>query len=316
MIFRRKHFLDLKSLDEQEIYYILNTAQKMKFTLKSLGSNVAPHLKGKTVATLFHQESSRSKLSYELAAQNLSAKVINLTTSAQFIKGESLKDIGRYIDQMGADFIVMRHPVAGGPHYLSKYVNASIINAGDGRNENPSQSLIDLLSIYEHKQNFKDLKVVLVGDITHNRVAKSNIWALNKLGANVTVVGPPTMIPRGLESLGTNVSYSLAEGLVDADVVMTLKIQSDRQDTNLLPSMNEYKKLYKIDINRLKYAKEDVIVMHPGPINRGIEISSKVIDGESSLIDTQIINGVAVRMALFHLLNHKKNSIGGMLSGL
>lgn len=315
MIFKRKHFLDLKSLDEKEIYYILNTAQKMKYTLTSSGSaKVAPHLKGKTVAMLFHQESSRSKLSYELAAQNLSAKVIYLTTNKEFQRGESLKDIGRYLDQMGAHFIVIRHPLAGGPHHLAEYVDASVINAGDGRNENPSQSLIDLLSILEIKHTFKDLKVVLIGDIAHNRVAKSNIWALTKLGAKVSVVGPPTLIPRSLDALGATVHYSLAEALVDADVVMTLKIQSDRQDTNLLPSLNEYKRLYKLDYNRLQYAKKDVIVMHPGPINRGIEISSQVIDGKSSLIDTQIINGVAVRMALFHLLNHKKNSVGGMLS--
>ncbi|MDA3846485.1 MAG: aspartate carbamoyltransferase catalytic subunit, partial [Vallitaleaceae bacterium] len=305
MVFTRKHFLDLKSLSEQEIYYILNTAQKMKYTLTSnQAAKVAPHLKGKTVAMLFHQETSRSKLSYELAAQNLSAKVINLTTTKQFTRGESLKDIGRYVDQMGANFIVIRHPLAGGPHHLSKYVRASVINAGDGRNENPSQSLIDLLTILEIKKGFKGLKVVLIGDIQHNRVAKSNIWALTKLGAHVSVAGPPTLIPSCLESLGAKVFYNLDEAIVDADVVMTLKIQSERQASNLLPSINEYKKLYKLDVNRLQYAKDDVIVMHPGPINRGIEISSQVIDGESSLIDKQQINGVAVRMALFHLLNH------------
>lgn len=306
MVFNNKHFLDLKSLTEQEIHYILNTAQQMKYTLtSSKAAAVAPHLKGKTVATFFHQESSRSKLSYELAAYNLSAKVINLTTSRQFKSGESLKDIGRTVDQMGADFIVIRHPVAGGPHYLAKYVDASIINAGDGLNENPSQALIDLLTILEMKKAFKGLKVVMIGDIEHNRVAKSNIWGLTKLGAKVSIAAPPTLIPTRIEELGVEVYNSISEAIIDADVIMTMKIQSERQERNLLPSLNEYKKLYKLDVNRLEYAKEDVIVMHPGPINRGIEISSKVIDGDCSLVDRQQINGVAVRMALFHLLSKK-----------
>lgn len=311
MLFNKKHFLDLKSLTDQEIYYILNTAQQMKYTLtSSKAAAVAPHLKGKTVATLFYQESSRSKLSYELAAHNLSAKVISMTTSKQFQKGESLKDIGRCVDQMGADFIIIRHPMAGGPHYLSKYVDASVINAGDGLNENPSQALIDLLTILEMKNTFKGLKVVIIGDIEHNRVAKSNIWGLTKLGAKVSIVGPPTLIPTKIESIGVSVHHSIPEAITDADVIMTMKIQSDRQDKNLLPSVNEYKKLYKLDMNRLQYAKDDVIILHPGPINRGIEISSKVIDGNSSLIDRQQINGVAVRMALFHLLS-KKGTTGG-----
>ncbi|PKM95945.1 MAG: aspartate carbamoyltransferase [Firmicutes bacterium HGW-Firmicutes-1] len=306
MVFNNKHFLDLKSLSEQEIHYILNTAQQMKYTLtSSKAAAVAPHLKGKTVATLFHQESSRSKLSYELAAYNLSAKVINLTTSRQFKSGESLKDIGRTVDQMGADFIVLRHPVAGGPHYLAKFVDASVINAGDGLNENPSQALIDLLTILEMKKIFKGLKVVMIGDIEHNRVAKSNIWGLTKLGARVSIAAPPTLIPSRIEELGVEVYNSISEAIIDADVIMTMKIQSERQERNLLPSLNEYKKLYKLDVNRLEYAKDDVIVMHPGPINRGIEISSKVIDGDCSLIDRQQINGVAVRMALFHLLSKK-----------
>lgn len=311
MIFNRHHFLDLKSLSDQEIHYILNTAQKMKYTLISNKSTgVASHLKGKTVATLFHQESSRSKLSYELAAKNLSAKVINLTTSKQFIRGESLKDIGRHVDQMGADYIVIRHPLAGGAHHLSKYVEASVINAGDGINENPSQALIDLLTILEIKNRFKGLKVVIIGDIKHNRVAKSNIWGLTKLGAKVAIASSPTLIPRNINELGIEVYHSITEAIIDADVIMTMKIQNERQESNLLPSMNEYKKLYKLDVNRLKYAKDDVIVMHPGPINRGIEISSKVIDGDCSLVDRQQINGVAVRMALFHLLS--KNITNGV----
>lgn len=303
MIFNKKHFLDLKSLTAQEIHYILNSAQKMKYILTSNKSGASPFLKGKTVATLFYEDSSRSKLSYELAAQNLSAKVINLSTSKQFTRGESLKDIGRCVDQMGADFIVIRHPIAGGAHHLSKYVDACVINAGDGMHENPSQSLIDLLSILEVKNTFKDLKIVIIGDIMHNRVSKSNIWALTKLGAKVAIAAPPTLIPRNIYEAGVEVYHSITEAIIDADVIMTLKIQGITQEQGLIPSINEYKKLYKLDATRLKYAKDDAIVMHPGPINRGIEISSEVIDGESSLLDRQQINGVAVRMALLHLLS-------------
>lgn len=308
--FSRKHFLDLKSLEASEIHYILNSAQKMKYMLTANRSTVSPHLKGKTVAMLFNEASSRSKLSYELAAQSLSAKVIELTTSKQFLKGESLKDIGRYVDQLGADFIVVRHPVAGGAHHLAKHVEASVINAGDGKNENPTQALIDLLTILEYKHSFNNLKVVIIGDVMHNRVARSSIYGLKTLGAQVVIAGPPTLIPRDIEKAGVKVCYSTAEAVIDADVIMTLKIQTERQEQSLIPSLNEYKKLYKLDPTRLQYAKKDVIVMHPGPINRGIEISSEVIDGEASLLSEQQINGVAIRMALFNLL-----SKGGALDG-
>lgn len=301
MLFNHKHFLELKSLEANEIFYILNTAQKMKYILTS-NKGKSPELKGKTIATLFYQESSRSKVSFQMAAQNLSADYISLTTKRQFTRGESLRDIGRTVDQMGVDFIVIRHPLSGGPHHLANYVKASVINAGDGENENPTQGLIDLLTILEIKHEFEGLKVAIIGDVKHNRVAKSNIWALTKLGAEVSVAGPPTFIPNGLEELGVNVYYSITEALIDADVILTLKVQTERQENNLIPSLNEYIRLFKLDANRLKYAKPDAIVMHPGPINRGIEISSSVIDGESSLIDKQYINGVAVRMAVLHLL--------------
>lgn len=302
MLLNLKHFLDLKSLSCDDIHYILNSAQKMKYTIKTNKFTTTPLLKGKTVAMLYYEEQSRSKLSFELAAQNLCAKVINLTTSNKFYRGESLKDLGRSVDQIGADFIVLRHPLSGGPHYLTKYVNASVINAGDGGNENPSQALVDLLSIYEIKNKFNGLKVAIIGDIMHNRAARSNIYGLTKLGAKVTLAGPPTLIPDNLEE-GIEVHNSITEAIIDADVIMTLKIQNERQEDNLLPSINEYRKLYKLDANRLKYAKKDVIVMHPGPINRGIEISSEVIDGDNSIINRQQINGVAVRMALFHVLS-------------
>lgn len=302
MIFNRKHFLDLKSLEASEIHYILNAAQKMKYSLSSSKSTVTPYLKGKTVATLFHEESSRSKLSYQLAAQNLSANVINLTTKKQFERGDSLKEVGTYIDQMGADIIVVRHPVAGGPHHLAKYVKASVINAGDGRNENPSQALIDLLTILEIKGSFNDLKVAIIGDVMHNRVAKSSIWGLLKLGVKVSIAGPPTLIPLGIEKTGARVFHSATDALLGADVVLSLKVQRDRQGMPLIPSLNEYKKLYKLNELRLSVAKEDVVVMHGGSINRGIEISSEIIDGEIGILDKQQVNGIAVRMALFNLL--------------
>lgn len=302
MQYNRKHFLDIKSLEASDIHYIINTAQKMKYSLGSSKTCVTPYLKGKTVAILFHEESSRSKLSYQLAAQNLSANVINLTTRKQFERGDSLKELGTYVDQMGADFIVVRHPLAGGPHHLAKYVNASVINAGDGRNENPSQALIDILTILELKGSFTDLKVAIVGDVMYNRVAKSSIWALLKLGVHVSIAGPPTLIPLGIEKTGVSVHHSVTEAIIDADVILSLKVQRDRQGYALIPSLNEYKKLYKLTRQRLSVAKDDVIVMHPGPINRGIEISSEVIDGETSILDKQQINGIAVRMALFNLL--------------
>jgi aspartate carbamoyltransferase catalytic subunit len=305
MSFNKKHFLDLKTLTESEISYIIDSAQKMKYILLSKNASQPLYLKGKTVATLFDEESSRSKLSYELAALNLGAKVIHLHTDKHFKKGESLKDIGRYIDQIGADFIVIRHEVSGSPHHLSKYVGASILNAGDGMNENPSQSLIDLMTIQDQKKSFKDLKVVIIGDVMHNRVAKSNIWALKKLGAHVALVAPPTLLPYGIASTGVEIHTSVAEAVIDADVIMTLRMNDKNEYNRLIPSINEYKKLYKLDVQRLSYAKDDVIVMHPGPINRGIEISSEVIDGESSLISKQQVNGVAIRMALYHLLNKK-----------
>lgn len=306
MNYNRKHFLDLKSLEASEIHYILNAAQKMKYSLGSSKTCITPYLKGKTVATLFHEDSSRSKLSYELAAQNLSANVINLTTKKQFERGDSLKDVGTYVDQMGADFIVVRHPVAGGPHHLAKYVKASVINAGDGRNENPSQALIDLLTILEVKGSFNDLKVAIIGDVMHNRVAKSSIWGLLKLGVKVSIAGPPTLIPLGIEKTGAKVHHSATEALLGADVVLSVKVQRDRQGMALIPSLNEYKKLYKLTESRLSVAKDDVVVMHGGSINRGIEISSEIIDGDIGILDKQQVNGIAIRMALFNLLGRKK----------
>lgn len=300
MIYNNKHLLDLKSLTSQEIFYILNTAQKMKYILQK-GANQSPELKNKTVATLFVEESSRSKLSFELAAQHLSANVVNIFTKADYSQ-ESLLNLGQTIDQMGVNFVVIRHPLAGAAHHLSKYVKASVINAGDGENENPTQALIDLFMIKEHKSKFENLKVAIIGDIKHNRVAKSNLWVLKKLGAEVSVAGPPTLIPSGLEDYGVKVFYSITEALIDADVIITLAVQTKRQENNLIPSLSEYTRFYKLDNNRLKCAKPDAIIIHPGHINRGIEISSQIIDNNNLLLYQQSINSIAVRMAVFHIL--------------
>ncbi len=309
MIFKRKDFLGLRSLESEEIHYILNTAETMKYILTQK-SKKSPHLQGKSAVLLFYEQSSRSRLSFELAAQYLSANTVDVTIPKHLTRGESLKDMGRIIDQMGTDFIIIRHPMAGAPYLLAEHVSASVINAGDGQNENPSQALLDLMTIKERKGSFEGLKVAIIGDIAHNRVAKSNIWGLVKLGAEVCVAGPPTLIPAQIEKLGVKVFYSAAEALIDADVIMSLRMQVERQDTNLLPSLSEYKHLFKIDKKRLQYAKPDAIVMHPGPINRGIEIASEVIDCEQCLINDQITNGVAVRMALLYLLS-KKGGIPG-----
>lgn len=309
MIFLKKDFLGLRDITSEEINYILSTAETMKYILNQKNKK-SPHLQGKTVVTLFYEASSRSLLSFELAAQYLSANVVDINVSKSLTRGESLKDTGNLIEQMGADFIIIRHPMSGAAKLLAETVNASVINSGDGSNENPSQALLDLMTIREKKRHFENLKVAIVGDIAHNRVAKSNIWGLLKLGADVWVAGPPTLIPSELESLGVKVCYSVSEAVEEADVIMSVRLQIEKQDRNLLPSLDEYKKLFMIDKKRFGYAKNDAIVMHAGPVNRGIEISSEVLDSDQCLINDQIFNGVAIRMALMYLLSKKG---GGLL---
>lgn len=307
MIFLKKDFLGLRDITSEEINYILSTAETMKYILNQKNKK-SPHLQGKTVVTLFYEASSRSLLSFELAAQYLSANVVDINVCKTLTRGESLKDTGNLIEQMGTDFIIIRHPMSGAAKLLAETVNASVINSGDGSNENPSQALLDLMTIREKKRHFEKLKIAIVGDIAHNRVAKSNIWGLLKLGADVWVAGPPTLIPAELESLGVKVCYSVSEAVEEADVIMSVRLQVEKQDRNLLPSLNEYKKLFMIDKKRLGYAKKDAIVMHAGPVNRGVEISSEVLDGDQCLINDQIFNGVAIRMALMYLLSKKGGS--------
>lgn len=308
MTFKLKDFFGLKDLSADEIRYILSTAETMKYVLNQKNKK-SPHLQGKSVIILFYESSSRAKLSYELAAQHLSANVVDMTDSANLAHKETLQDMGQLIDQMGADFIILRHPMAGAARLLAENVEASVINAGDGFNENPGQSLLDLMTIKERKGDFKNLKVAIVGDLIHSRVSKSNIWGLTKLGAHVCVSGPPTLLPTDIEKFGVNVYYDAREAVKDADVILTTRIRMESRHKDVLPSLNEYKHFFRIDENLLKYAKKDAIVMHPGPIQRGIEISSKVIDGEQCIINDQIANSVAVRMAMFYILSQ----IGGGL---
>jgi len=255
------------------------------------------------VVTLFYEPSTRTRTSFEIAAKRLSADVVNIAVNnSSIVKGESLIDTGKTLEAMNADYIVIRHSLAGSPDILARNLDVSIINAGDGFHEHPTQGLLDLYTIYERKGKIEGLKVLLVGDILHSRVAKSNIWALTKMGAEVFVAGPPTLIPSSIENLGVKVYYNLEEAIKNADVLNILRIQFERQQENLFPSLHEYVELYQLTKEKLAAAKSEVLIMHPGPLNRGIEISSEVADGPNAAINEQIVNGIAVRMAVLCLL--------------
>ncbi len=302
MSFLRKHLLGLEELSGKEIQIILDNAVGFKSVLTRSVKKV-PALRGKTVVTLFYEPSTRTRLSFELAAKRLSADVVNFSVSTSSVKkGESLLDTIRTIEALSSDIIVLRHSGVGIPHLLSSSIRSSIINAGDGAHEHPTQALLDIFTIREIKKRVEGLNVVIVGDISHSRVARSNIWGLLKLGAQVTITGPPTLIPTEFESLGVRVCHHLDDALEGADVVNILRIQKERMEENLLPSIREYKHLYGITEERLKKAKQDVLILHPGPTNRGIELSAEVQDGERSAILQQVTNGVAIRMAVLYLL--------------
>ncbi|NLU27874.1 MAG: aspartate carbamoyltransferase catalytic subunit, partial [Hungateiclostridium thermocellum] len=297
--------LGLKDLTAEEIQYILNTAKTMKVILLSKNKK-APHLQGKSIITLFYENSTRTRLSFELASKYLSANAANISVAASSVaKGETLIDTGKTIDMMGADVIVIRHSMSGAPHLLARNVKASVINAGDGMNEHPTQALLDMFTIIEKKGSLKGLKVAIIGDIYHSRVARSNIWGMTKLGAEVSVAGPSTLMPPELDKTGVKVFTTVQEALIDADVVMGLRIQKERQKSGLFPSLREYSRFFGLDEKRLKLAKEDALILHPGPVNRGVELPSSVIDSERSFINEQVTNGVAVRMALLYLLTRR-----------
>ncbi|MDE6182333.1 MAG: aspartate carbamoyltransferase catalytic subunit [Eubacteriales bacterium] len=302
MIFKRKDFISLMDSTEEEILYILETAETMKHVIGKKNKKT-PYLEGKSVISLFFEKSVRAKLSYELAAQYLSANIVDIVVSETNNRYENIREMGRTIDQMGADFIILRHPMSGSAKFLAENVSASVINAGDGINENPSQALLDLMTIKNAKGDFKGLKVAIIGDVESSRVTRSNIWGLLKLGAKVSVAGPPTMIPPQLDKFGVNIHYNPKDAIKGADVIMTLRLQDEKSYGSRLASFNEYKNFFKLDEDLLCYADSQAIIMHPGMPHRGIEISTSILESERFIVDDQITNGVAVRMALLYLLS-------------
>lgn len=302
-----KHLLGIKDLSPEQIKEILNEASSFKDILKRDIKKV-PTLRGKTVVNLFFEPSTRTRTSFELAEKRMSMDVLNFSVpTSSVVKGESLLDTIKTIEAYEIDFLVIRHSSSGVPHLVSRHTRASVINAGDGINEHPTQALLDAFTIIEKKGRIEGLNVAIVGDILHSRVARSNIYCLTKLGARLRLIGPPTLIPSSLASKfglsgDIKVFYSIEEGLKDVDVVMILRIQMERQGKSFFPSKDEYFKLWGLTSERLSLAKDDVIVMHPGPMNRGVEIASDVADGPKSVILEQVTNGIAIRMAVMYSL--------------
>jgi len=298
-----KHLLSIDQLSPSQIELVLKTAD----SFREVGTRTikkVPILRGRTVCNLFFESSTRTRISFELAAKRLSADVINFTGDARssLAKGESFKDTAQTLQAMGVDAIVVRHSSAGAPHRLSRWVEASVINAGDGAHEHPTQALLDLYSIREHFPSFDGLRVGIVGDILHSRVARSDVAALTKMGSQVTLVAPPTLIPPAIESWGAEVSYDLEGVLPKLDVVYLLRVQKERQNEQLVPSLREYAAFWGLDRRRVELMKPEAIIMHPGPMNRGVEIAADVADLERSIIIDQVTNGVAVRMSLLYLM--------------
>jgi aspartate carbamoyltransferase catalytic subunit len=299
---QRKDLLGLKDLSREEIELILNTAVPMKDIIKRDIKKV-PTLRGKALVTVFYENSTRTRTSFEIAGKYLSADTVNLAVSTSSVqKGESLRDTIKTIEMMGFDLMVIRHSMSGTPHYVARNTTMRVINAGDGANEHPTQALLDLYSIREVKGTLEGLTVVILGDILHSRVARSNIYGLSKFGCEVRVVGPSTLMPPGVENLGVKSFFSLDAALEGADVVNVLRIQRERQQAGLFPSLDEYSNLYMLRPEHLLRAKDDVLVLHPGPMNRGVEISSELADSSRAVINEQVSNGVAVRMALLFLM--------------
>ncbi|MGE5582502.1 MAG: aspartate carbamoyltransferase catalytic subunit [Bacillota bacterium] len=297
-----KDLLGIRELSTDQINLILDTAAVCK-DIFNRDLKKVPTLRGKTVVTLFFEPSTRTRTSFEIAAKWMSADTVNLTVAASSVaKGESFVDTARTLEAMGVDVVIIRHSLAGAPRLLADSIGAHVINAGDGAHEHPTQALLDLFTIKEKKGDFAGLKVTIVGDILHSRVAKSNIWALTKLGAKVTVVGPPTLIPPGLPGLGVKVESNLDRALEGADVVNILRIQLERQTKAYFPTLKEYSRLFGLNSQRLEKASPALLVMHPGPANLGVEISEEVSVHDQSAITEQVTNGVAVRMALLYLL--------------
>ena len=299
---RRKDVLGLQGMGRDEVESILRNAAGFKEIMERPIKKV-PTLRGKSVVTLFYENSTRTRASFEYAAKMMSADAINISASSSSVqKGESLKDTALTLEALGMDLIVIRHPISGAPAYVAQTVRIPVINAGDGMHEHPSQGLLDLFTLREAKGRLEGLKVLVVGDISHSRVARSNIWGLLTMGAEVRLCGPATLIPPGIEQLGPRVYESLDEAIEGVDVVNVLRIQLERQESGLFPTLREYSERWGISPRRLERAASTVTIMHPGPMNRGLEISPEVADAGYSVITTQVTNGVAVRMALLYLL--------------
>lgn len=302
MAFERKDLLGIRDLSRDEIELILETAAGFKDVIQRDIKKV-PTMRGRTVVNLFFEPSTRTLTSFELAAKRLSNDVVNFSVpTSSVVKGETLLDTALTVQALGAETVIVRHGSSGVPHYLARHLEASVINAGDGTNEHPTQALLDAFTIRERREDFGALKIAIVGDILHSRVAKSNIYCLKKLGAQVRVVGPPTLVPELLRNLGVEVYSDIEEGIRGVDVVMMLRIQMERQGGAYFPTTSEYYSNWGLTSSRVALASKDVIVMHPGPMNRGIEISSAVADGPNSVILEQVTNGLAVRMAVMYLL--------------
>jgi aspartate carbamoyltransferase catalytic subunit len=297
-----RHLLGLDGVPKEDILQILESATSFRAVLERPIKKV-PSLQGKTIVNLFFENSTRTRVSFELAEKRLSADPVNMSADASSVrKGETLKDTARNIEMMKIDMVVMRHAAAGAAHYLSRVVKANVINAGDGAHEHPTQALLDMYTIRERLGTLEGVNVCIIGDISHSRVALSNIYGLRTMGANVSVCGPRTLMPTGIERLGVKVYHDVDAAIASADVLNVLRIQLERQDRFFLPSLREYAQAYGITPERLARAGRPITVMHPGPINRGVEISADVADGDQSVILQQVLNGVAIRMAVLYLL--------------
>ena len=303
---KNKDILGLREMPAEEIEEILDVGMSMKKLLKQ-NIKKLPHLQGKSVTTLFYENSTRTRCSFELAAKYMGAHVVNISADSSSVKkGETLVDTGKTLDAMKNDIIVIRHPMGGAPALLAKTVKAHVVNAGDGMNEHPSQALLDMLTMRENFGSITGLKVAILGDISHSRVAKSNLFGLKKLGAEVAMYAPKTLIPTGIERMGAKICRSREEAVEGADVVMGLRIQLERQHAGNFPSLGEYSKFYGVSEALMKYAKPNALVMHPGPVNRGVELTSGLIDGETSRIEEQVLSGIAVRMSMLFLLTKEE----------
>ena len=303
----KKDLLGIQDLSVDEINLILDTAESF-IEVSTREIKKVPTLRGKTIINLFMEPSTRTRTSFEIAGKRLGADTVNISaTTSSVVKGETLIDMARNLEAMNPDVIVIRHNASGAPHMLAKLVKQSIINAGDGAHEHPTQALLDMMTIKARKGRIAGLRVAIIGDIEHSRVARSNIYGLTRMGAQVTVAGPATMLPRQIEQMGVTVHQHLEEAIKDVDIIMMLRIQTEREQQNIFPSLREYSRCFCLNRKNIRLAKDDALVMHPGPINRGVEIAPDIADGPASVILEQVTNGVAVRMAILYLLTGGKS---------